>query len=404
MKDISTPDARQDAECNEGHCVRVSVFSNRLLLFLSLIGLGIATYLTLAHLSYLALVCGAMDSGCDRVAQHSSSRGFGIPALKKIPTAAFGMAMFVAMTGLTFLRVLVNNWAWQRRLALLQWMLALAGVFVVSWLTYQEAFVIHAWCPWCVTTAFLVVGLFGVLTIQRCCTAHSRRRNVNFANPRGEVIRFFGVSLAALMCYVAILHNAPPPIPLPTIVPGINRSMFSLSEFRVSGNPNAPFMLVELGKYDCLDCRRSLEEVHGLLGKYQDRMSFVFIPSAHKPKPGEVPLLAMAAEAAARQGRYWEMHSELMEQQEQFINATPAETRERVLALAEKLEFDVEQFRRDLNDIQIRQLVIQRQQFADSLKPYGYPTFYFITPQGKTVRLYTTEQVKQWLEDPQHWQ
>jgi hypothetical protein len=73
-----------------------AVWPNRILLILALAGIGVSGYLTMAHLRAVELGCGRLG-GCHEVDQHWSASGLGIPGLESIPTAAFGLAMYLAM-------------------------------------------------------------------------------------------------------------------------------------------------------------------------------------------------------------------------------------------------------------------------------------------------------------------
>jgi uncharacterized membrane protein len=141
------------------------IVANRIIFLLSLAGIAVAGYLTYTHVVGAVPYCGA-STGCEDVANHYTAHGFGIPALKAIPTAAFGLMMYMAFAILAFIRVAFNTrlakWA-----KLLQWMLGLIGVGVAGWLTYLEAAVIQAWCKWCVVSAIITLLIFITATAER---------------------------------------------------------------------------------------------------------------------------------------------------------------------------------------------------------------------------------------------
>jgi uncharacterized membrane protein len=140
---------------------------NRILFILSLAGLAVAGYLTNAHINHLSVACGA-TSGCDVVAAHSSAWGLGIPFLKALPTAAFGLIGYIALTLLSFLRAaMTENFAASNRLSRLQLLILTFSVGVSAYLTYLEAYVIHAWCKWCVGSACIILVMFLVSLAER---------------------------------------------------------------------------------------------------------------------------------------------------------------------------------------------------------------------------------------------
>jgi protein-disulfide isomerase len=83
----------------------------------------------------------------------------------------------------------------------------------------------------------------------------------------------------------------------------------------VQGPANAPITLVEYGDYQCPYCGEAFPIVEDLRRKLGDQMRFVFrnFPLTQSHEHAEVA--AEAAEAAAAQGRFWEMHHELFTNQ-----------------------------------------------------------------------------------------
>ncbi len=82
----------------------------------------------------------------------------------------------------------------------------------------------------------------------------------------------------------------------------------------VRGAPHARVTLVEYGDFDCRFSRESYPVVRQLLERFEGDLRFVF---RHNPRGELHPhahLAAQSSEAAARQGRFWEMHDRLFEQ------------------------------------------------------------------------------------------
>jgi uncharacterized membrane protein len=123
---------------------------------LALVGLLIAVYLTLFKLGYLGILQCSVG-GCEKVQASRWAEFLGLPV------AAWGVGAYAVLLALALLGV-------QPRLQAERWLaLALSGVAGVgvvfsAWLTYLEAFVIHAWCQWCVVSAILISLIF-VLSI-----------------------------------------------------------------------------------------------------------------------------------------------------------------------------------------------------------------------------------------------
>ena len=86
----------------------------------------------------------------------------------------------------------------------------------------------------------------------------------------------------------------------------------------VRGGADAPVTLVEYGDFQCPFCGEAYPVVNELQERFGDQLRFVF---RHMPLPDlhpRAPFAAEAAEAAAAQGRFWEMHDWLFEHQHEL--------------------------------------------------------------------------------------
>jgi uncharacterized membrane protein len=118
----------------------------------ALAGIGVAGYLTYVHYRPAALLCTA-GGGCETVQESDYAELLGIPV------ALLGLLGYVAVL------VLV---AWDSALArTLAAAIALTAVGFVVYLIVLQAFVIDAWCVWCLVNDLAVVPLLAVLTVWR---------------------------------------------------------------------------------------------------------------------------------------------------------------------------------------------------------------------------------------------
>ncbi len=112
---------------------------------------------------------------------------------------------------------------------------------------------------------------------------------------------------------------------------------------RVLGKPDAPVTLEEFGDLQCPPCQKMAEPIKELERDYRGRLRVIF---RHLPLPthGNARDAAFAAEAAGLQGRFWEMHGLLY--QEQAVWSQAPEVRELFASYAGTLGLDVARFRR----------------------------------------------------------
>ena len=111
----------------------------------------------------------------------------------------------------------------------------------------------------------------------------------------------------------------------------------------VRGSPAALVTIVEYADFECLNCARAYPLLVRYLDEFRGTLRVVF---RHFPLGWEHPasaLAARAAEAAARQGKFWEMHDEL------FRNPGMLH-REALHAHAASIDLDLARFSADLDD------------------------------------------------------
>jgi uncharacterized membrane protein len=121
---------------------------------ISAAGLAEATYLTVINLTGEAAVCGGSTS-CFEVLGSKYAKVAGIPV------AGLGaVAYFSAFTFATFA-------AFGYRRARLLFALAIGAMFLVTlWLLFVQAFLLHAFCRYCLFSAAMIFLLAGIVVSQ----------------------------------------------------------------------------------------------------------------------------------------------------------------------------------------------------------------------------------------------
>lgn len=118
---------------------------------IALCGLADATLLTVMHLTGDDSLCGA-SSGCSTVLSsvYASVRG--------IPTAAFGMVAYFA----AFSAAICSAFGYPKTRSFLRYTVAAMFLATLGFL-YLQAFVLHAFCPFCLLSAALTFLLAGIV-------------------------------------------------------------------------------------------------------------------------------------------------------------------------------------------------------------------------------------------------
>jgi len=148
--------------------------------------------------------------------------------------------------------------------------------------------------------------------------------------------------------------------------------------FDLRGSDKAPITILVFSDFESFPCARSASVIDGFLQQTRDiRVIFKHAPAASNPNA----LLAHeAALAAGAQGKFWEMHDTLFENQTHL-------TRADLLGYAKSLGLDLAAFERALDNHTYRPIVERDLAEAAGLGVSTTPTFFvngrrLVGPQG----------------------
>ena len=137
----------------------------------------------------------------------------------------------------------------------------------------------------------------------------------------------------------------------------------------ILGPPAARLVMVEYGDYQCPHCRRAQPIVRQIIGRFGDQLTFGFRHFPLSKIHRQARLAAEAAEAAAAQGKFWQMHELLFQQQDQL-------EMDHLAQYAAELQLDDVRFLDELSAGAHRQRV--REDVASGIRSgvNGTPTFF----------------------------
>jgi protein-disulfide isomerase len=136
----------------------------------------------------------------------------------------------------------------------------------------------------------------------------------------------------------------------------------------VKGDRDAKLAIVEFSDFQCPFCSRVAPTLAQIEDEYGDKVRIVFkhLPLSIHPK---APAAHAAAEAAHRQGKFWEMHDKIFADQQ---GMSP----EKYLEYAQQLGLDIERFRQDLASAEVKQRIDADTGEASKLGVSGTPAFF----------------------------
>jgi protein-disulfide isomerase/rhodanese-related sulfurtransferase len=275
-----------------------------------LVGLFASTYLTWAYTSSShRMVC--MGGGCDTVRASKYAHLWGLP----LPI--YGLAFYIWLAVMILVESRLPEYS--RRIWRLILIISAGGVLFSGWLTGLEAFVIHAWCEWCVTQAIAIAVTF-LLTLTIVLTPGE----TSPPSAEGSGTRQFRARLAVLM--VAIVVGAPalwwvirhenkqseqqPPVAVVTGAAKLIRA-----DSHEAGPANAPLTIVEFGDFQCPSCGVAEKTNRAIREQYGNKVRFVFRQFPLETIHQFAFQAAKASECAGQQGKFWPMVETLYDDQ-----------------------------------------------------------------------------------------
>ncbi len=136
----------------------------------------------------------------------------------------------------------------------------------------------------------------------------------------------------------------------------------------IRGAPDAPVTLVEYGDFECPYCGQAEPAVRELLRDFGD-VRYVWRHLPLNDVHPEAQLASEAAEAAGRQGKFWEMHDQLLDHQDAL---RPRD----LIGYAASLGLDTNRFAADLRKHAGAAHVSEDVDSADLSNVSGTPTFF----------------------------
>lgn len=124
--------------------------SNRIIFILSLLGFIVTGFLTYEYIQKGPIVCPITGTGCDIVRKSSYSKllGIDLPYL--------GLLFYITVATITIWLIQKND----KFVNKLRFLVSFVGFCFGVYLTFLEAFVILAWCIWCLTSFVISVIIF----------------------------------------------------------------------------------------------------------------------------------------------------------------------------------------------------------------------------------------------------
>jgi protein-disulfide isomerase len=337
----------------------------------AIVGAGASAYLLVEYVTGQPGVC-LTGSGCDLVRASAFAYPLGVP------TPLIGLIFYVAAAWLVVRTVGIQPMAGNPAVTALL-AVAVVGAAASMFLTAMEAFVIKAFCSWCLVQAAASLVLLGAsFGVGRAgpaiaTEAHSSRarqqaaRAVDAERARLHRTGRLGVGLTALVVAALLAVGATGG---PSITPG-GTSLAPAGSPRLG---SGAVEVVEFADFQCPGCAALAPLVASLATS--DEMTLVSryfpIDSIHP----NADTSARAAAAADRQGSFWPMSAALYARQAAWKDLGRPEADAFFAQLAGELGLDVARWQIDYASSDVAATVDADRQAAHDLGLTGTPTLF----------------------------
>lgn len=128
------------------------------------------------------------------------------------------------------------------------------------------------------------------------------------------------------------------------------------TEEHVKGSADSKVVLVEYGDYQCAGCAFVYKRINSIAEDYKNELAVVFRNYTIDGHQNALSAAA-AAESANLQGKFWEMHNLIYDNQTEWSNAGVTERNDLYLSYAKQLGLDETKFTEGMKDTSVRKKI-----------------------------------------------
>ncbi len=192
--------------------------------------------------------------------------------------------------------------------------------------------------------------------------------------------QFWGVIVVVCLVFVGIFMISSKKTAAPSSTTAGGNSVSQ----HVTGKGSANVTLVEFGDYQCPFCEEYSSTVKAAVAEFNDQITFQFRNYPLTNLHPNAFAAARAAEAAALQNKFWEMHDTLYEAANWQVWKDASDPTSYFQQYAKDLGLDTAKFKTDFSSDKVNDIINADQAAGNKLNVTGTPTFFI---NGKKVSL-----------------
>jgi len=144
----------------------------------------------------------------------------------------------------------------------------------------------------------------------------------------------------------------------------------------VIGNTDSKVILIEYGDFQCPSCGGAHPQIKEVTEEYKDEVLFIFRNFPLTTIHPNARAAAATVEAAGLQGKYWEMHDVVFENQGEWESLNGTERTDKFASYAVELGLNKDTFLKDIASTNVNQKISFDQAIGKKINVDSTPSFY----------------------------
>lgn len=144
----------------------------------------------------------------------------------------------------------------------------------------------------------------------------------------------------------------------------------------VFGKKDSKVVLIEYGDFQCPGCGAAHPNIKAVTEKYEDKIAFVFRNFPLTTIHPNARAAAAAVEAAGLEGKYWQMHDAMFQNQDSWKDLTGTQRTDTFLQYAKTLGVNEQKFTANLEKPSINKKISFDQALGKKVNVSSTPTFF----------------------------
>lgn len=144
----------------------------------------------------------------------------------------------------------------------------------------------------------------------------------------------------------------------------------------IAGSGTGKVTIIEYGDYECPGCGRINPTIESLIHNYDGKVRFIFRNYPLTTIHTDAMAAAGATEAAGLQGKFWEMHNKIYNNQSDWDSLSNSDLTNKFVSYAKALGLNTTKFKDDMASDSVSKKIAYDQALGNKMKLESTPTFY----------------------------